>query len=288
MRATSLFFFYLLLCFVLAALATYPLVTSGWIELEPQRVMGRLTQAFAVCGIWPFLRALKLADRTTLGYGPARAILIRTAAQGWVLGVAILLVLVWILLVLEVRQPSEHLDPLFRLLARVTQAIIGGLLIALLEETFFRGALYTAIRRRGGMAAALLWSSGLYAILHFMKPGALPAGVSFDAAGCLSMFMHVFMDIAQWKNVDSLVALFLVGMLLALVRERTGHIGWCIGLHAGWVFVIQITRRLTDGNAASEFAFLAGAYDGTIGWLAAAWIGLLLLTYWVFTRRFMR
>ena len=74
-----------------------------------------------------------------------------------------------------------------------------------------------------------------------------------------------------------MVALFLVGVLLGLVRERSGHIGWCIGLHAGWVFVIQVTRQLTDGNEASPYAYLVGDYDGIIGWAAAGWIGLLAL-----------
>ena len=80
----------------------------------------------------------------------------------------------------------------------------------------------------------------------------------------------------------------MVGVFLALVREGTGHIGWCIGLHAGWVFVIQLTRRLTDGNPSSDLAFLTGDYDGIIGWLAMAWIGLLAAGYWRWSRRRVR
>jgi membrane protease YdiL (CAAX protease family) len=99
------------------------------------------------------------------------------------------------------------------------------------------------------------------------------------------MFAHVFGDVFQWSNLDSMVALFCVGVFLALVRERTGQIGWCIGLHAGWIFVIQVTRRVTDGNAESNVACLVGEYDGTIGWLAALWIGLLAVGYWALARR---
>jgi hypothetical protein len=72
----------------------------------------------------------------------------------------------------------------------------------------------------------------------------------------------------------------MAGLLLALVRERAGHIGWCIGLHAGWVLVIQASRRLTDVNDDSPLSFLVGDYDGIIGWLAALWIGLLMALYW--------
>jgi len=101
--------------------------------------------------------------------------------------------------------------------------------------------------------------------------------------GAFWMFTHAFIDLFEWRNLDSIVSLFLVGVLLALVREGRGQIGWCIGLHAGWVFVIQMTRKLTDGNAASGLAFLAGDYDGIIGWLAAVWIGALAALFWAWS-----
>ncbi|TCT21992.1 CPBP family intramembrane glutamic endopeptidase [Thiobaca trueperi] len=285
MRATLLFFAYCFLCFVLAAFVASALLATGWIELEPHRVMSRLAQIFILLGIWPLLRLLQLADRASLGYGVSGPALRRAVGWGWVQGVAILLALVLALLALEIRVPDPNLADWSTILGNVAQALIGGLLIGVLEETFFRGALYTAIRRRDGLASALIWSSLLYALLHFMKPGALPEGMAFDGSGSLWMFVQVFVDVFQWKHLDSLVALFLVGLFLALVRERTGHIGWCIGLHAGWVFVIQTTRRVTDGNESSGLAFLVGGYDGTIGWLAALWIGLLALGYGALTRQ---
>jgi membrane protease YdiL (CAAX protease family) len=261
------------------------LLATGWIELEPHRVMSRLAQIFILFGIWPLLRRLRLVDSEALGYGVSGPVLRRAVGWGWVQGVAILLALVLALLALEIRVPDPNLADWSTILGKVAQALIGGLLIGVLEETFFRGALYTAIRRREGLASALVWSSLLYAVLHFMKPGALPEGMAFDGAGSLWMFTQVFVDVFQWKHLDSLVALFVVGLFLALVRERTGHIGWCIGLHAGWVFVFQTTRRVTDGNESSGLAFLVGGYDGTIGWLAALWIGLLALGYWMWSRR---
>jgi hypothetical protein len=99
------------------------------------------------------------------------------------------------------------------------------------------------------------------------------------------MVLEVFTDSADWRNLDSFVALILVGVFLGMVRERTGHIGWCIGLHAGWVFVIQVARYLTDGNDASPYAFLTGDYDGVIGWLAAGWLATLSAGYAGLIRR---
>lgn len=278
MRETAAFFVYLLACLVLGALLTYPVVATGLVGADPHRVMARLAQVFILLGLWPFLKAMGIANWAALGFTAPRSMFVAALWRGWLMGVAILAVLAGALLALGVRLP-EPLDAgwLGDLAAKALQALVGGLLIGLLEEAFFRGALYGAIRRRGGVWSAVLWTALLYAAVHFLKPRPLPDGVAFDLAGAAQMFAQVFTGVFQWQHVDSMAALFLVGVFLALVRERTGHIGWCIGLHAGWVFVIQVSRQLTDGDPASAHAWLAGDYDGVIGWLAAAWIGLLSL-----------
>lgn len=281
MRTTVFFFAYLCVCLVLAALLTYPVMQTGWVEYEPRRVMGRLAQIFILLGLWPFLKRMGFDHRSALGYGVARREFVQAMIRGWLAGVLILLLLVAALLSVGVRVPDLPADGLLaEILEKAVSALIGGLLIGLLEETFFRGALFGAVRARNGLRSAVFWSAALYALLHFMKPHALPDGVAFDWSGAALMFTQVFTGVLQWRHLDSMLALFLVGIFLALVRERTGHIGWCIGLHAGWVFVIQVSRRLSDGNEASDLAFLAGDYDGVIGWLAAVWIGLLAWAYW--------
>jgi uncharacterized protein len=283
MYSTLSFFVYLLACLILATLLTSPLMAPGWVAIEPHRVMGRLAQVLILIGLWPFLRWQGLANREALGFGPDWPVIKRAVMGGWGLGALILLALVLALLELEIRLPDPTPDSWTQIAPRIVQALIGGLLIGVLEETFFRGALYSAIRRREGRRSAMLWSAALYAVLHFMKPGALPESMAFDGAGAVWIFAHVFIDLFQWAHLDSLAALFMVGLLLALVREHTGHIGWCIGLHAGWVLVIQVNRYLTDGNDDSPLSCLVGDYDGTIGWLAVLWIGLLMALYWVWS-----
>jgi membrane protease YdiL (CAAX protease family) len=281
MKPTALFFAYLFACLVLGAALTYPVMQTGWVDADPHRVMGRLAQVFILLGLWPFLKVMGLDDRAALGYGAQRPVFLRALGAGWVWGVLILLVLAVTLLALQVRVPDRLGEQWVPDLAKkALQALIGGLLIGLMEETFFRGALFAAIRRRGSLRSAVIWTALLYSLVHFMKPGTLPEGTAFDWNGAWQMFLQVFTGAFQWKHFDSVIALFLVGVFLGLVRERTGHIGWCIGMHAGWVLVIQVTRHLTDGNQSSPFAPLAGQYDGMIGWLAAGWIGVLALGYW--------
>ena len=280
MRLTALFFAYLFVCLLLAALLTYPLMATGWLDHDPQRVMGRLAQVFILLGLWPFLKRLHLANRGALGYGVPWPMLRRAIAVGWLRGVLMLLVLSLALLLLEIRTPDTDLELWPWLAKKALQAWLGGLLIGVLEETFFRGALFSAIRRQGSLVTAVLGTSFLYMLVHFMKPSALPPGMPFDWSGAAWMFGAVFVDGLQWRHLDSMAALFMVGVLLALVRERTGHIGWGIGLHAGWVFVIQVTRRMTDANPEAPLGFLVGTYDGIIGWLAVLWIGIITALYW--------
>jgi len=288
MRETGTFFLYLFACLVLGALLTYPLLQTGWIPHDPHRVMGRVAQVFILLGLWPFLKAMSLNDRQALGYAASRPRFLNALWRGWLLGVALLSVLTLTLLLLEIRLPASAADGwLFGLVEMSIQALIGGLLIGLLEETFFRGALYSVARRSGGVSSAILWSSALFTLVHFMKPHALPAGEAFDWLGVWQLFVRVFTDAFQWRHLDSMAALFLAGVLLGLVRERSGHIGWCIGLHAGWVFVIRMTRRLTDVHPSPDapLVWLVGDYDRVIGWLAAGWIGLLALGLRSFTRK---
>ncbi len=280
MRTTALFFLYLVICLALAAVLTVPLMQTGWLDYPPERVMSRLAQVMILLGLWPFLRSMGLANWASLGYGVPRREFVRSLVRGWVLGVLILVVLALALYLLGIRIPGTRDLGWLYVAEKAAQALIGGILIGFLEESFFRGALFTAIRRRGGVAAAVLGSAFLFCIVHFMKPGGLDEGTPFDWGGALQMFTGVFGDAFEWANLDSMAALFMVGVFLALVRERAGHIGWCIGLHAGWVFVIQVTRRITEGNVDSPWAFLAGNFDGVIGWLSAAWIGMLAIGYW--------
>ena len=281
MRATAIFFAYLFCALLLAALTAYPLLETGLIDEPPRRVMGRLAQLYILLGLWPFLKLLRLDNAAALGFDIPRRRFLLDVAAGWVLGVAILAVLIWALLALQVRVPDLPAQGLaWLVLGKAIAALVGGLLIGLLEEIFFRGALYGAIRRQSGLRSAVVWSAALYALLHFLKPHDLPPGVPFDWAGTRAMFAGVFTAVLDWRHLDSMLALFLVGVFLALVRERAGHIAWGVGLHAGWVFVIQLSRKLTDSDPTAGLGFLAGRYDGVIGLLAAAWIGLLAWAFW--------
>ena len=285
MKPTAIFFLFLLVCLAAGALLTYPVVQTTLVDAPPHRIATRLTQLFILAGFWPFVRVLGLNNRLAFGVGAGRAELGRSLVLGWLMGVGILAALSFSLYGLGVRVPAPPVSGLpCKLIEVGLQALAAGMLIAMVEEVFFRGTLFSAVRRQGSAAHAMLWSSFLYALLHFLKPHALGPVYAVDWTLSWTLFAGTFTDFPGREELDSMLALFLAGLLLAAVRERTGHIGYCIGIHAGWVFVIKLTRFLTDGNPTSPYAFLVGDYDGLTGYLAALWLGLLLFLWWGINR----
>lgn len=79
--------------------------------------------------------------------------------------------------------------------------------------------------------------------------------------------------------------MFAVGLFLALVRARHGHIAHCVGLHAGWVFVIKLTKDVTVDDPDARFSYLTGTYDNVIGLLALGLLTVLTAIYYATTTR---
>ncbi len=194
----------------------------------------------------------------------------------------ILAILSAVLISLGVRTLDPiHDDFLFVLIKTLISGLIGGLLIGLIEETFFRGAMYQAIRRNGSAFSAIIFSSLLYAAVHFIDPVRLTGSV--DWLSGLQILGGAFWKFGYWATFDSFIALFAVGIFLGVVRARTGNIAYCIGLHAGWVLIIKCTKKFTS-TPGSEWDFLVGNYDGITGYLAASWLLLLMLLYWLYSK----
>ncbi len=279
MQISLLFFLFLFGAYTLAALLCVPFgeyVTEA-AGVPIHKFIGRGGLLLALLGFWPLLKALRLADRHNLGYGLPGAEFRLALVKSFAAGVLILACLALTLLALGIRVvPSGGEPPL--LLKVLAQGLVGGLAVGFIEETFFRGAMFSAIRRRGGHAVtAIALPALLYATLHFLKPQPFPADAEVTLVTTLTSLANAFPALLQMKNLDSFAALLLVGIFLGVVRHRSGHIAWCIGLHAGWVLVIRLTHKYTDLEPGAPLNYLVGTYDGVVGWLAAGWIGLLAL-----------
>ena len=280
MRNFALFVALLAGSLLLAAALTYPAwLLVATVSIEPvHRVMNRIAMLIALVGLIVLTRRLGLSNRTALGYGLSRADFLRQLGIGWAAGIGLMLPLVALLLALDVRQIKPGLDG--DVPGLLVSGILSGLVVAFIEETFFRGVLFTAVARTSGAVAAITAPSLLYAALHFLggKLRVPPEQVSWEHG--LHVLSRLFERYAQpLAFVDSFLALVTLGVLLALVRLRSGAIAACIGLHAAGVCTIFILRDTTVVNDHARLAGIVGTYDGVIGWAAFAWFVAIVVAY---------
>jgi hypothetical protein len=264
---------------VLAALVAYPVWQLAH-ALQPDwpfhKVVSRLWQLLLVGGIVFAVRRLRLSAREDWGYGLPRARFLRHAGAGFAIGLATMLPMSFAMVALGIYAPEGGLDPATLLRFAAAGAAVG-LAVAIVEETFFRGLVFRAVLRESGLAAAVAGSTLFYAAIHFFAR----ARLGDDDIGWGSGFDLLGVALARFADpvsiVDAFVTLVLVGLLLALVRHRTGGIAAGIGLHAGWVCVMKATRWSTAPAEDARWSFLVSGFDGYTGWLVAAWAALLLL-----------
>lgn len=265
---------------VAAAALTYPVwLLVGTISIEPvHRVMHRVAMLLVLIGLVVLTRRLGLSNREALGFGLSRPAFLRQMALGWIGGALLMLPLISLLLGLDIR--TVRPDKLHDLVKLAAGGIVSGFVIAFIEETFFRGVLFTAVKRSSGTAIAIIVPSLLYASLHFLG-GKLKVPV--DAV----TWHHGFVVLANLFEryadplglVDSFLALFMLGILLSLVRLRTGAIAAGIGLHAAGVATIAVLRATTLVNTQDGQAGFVGNYDGVIGWAALVWFACIVAIF---------
>jgi membrane protease YdiL (CAAX protease family) len=286
MRAFALFVALLAGSLLLAAVLTYP---AWWlvslVSIEPvHRVMHRIAMLLALVGLVVLTRRLGLADKESLGYGLPRREFLRQMGIGFVCGIGLMLPLMALLLGLDIREVRPGLEGAW--LGVIAGGLLTGVTVAFIEETFFRGVLFTAVSRTSGAAAAVIAPSVLYASLHFLggKLRVPPEDVSWvHGFEVLSKLFERYVEPLTFA--DSFVALAMLGVLFALVRLRTGAIAACIGLHAAGVAFITVLREATRVNPNTEFAVLVGNYDGVIGWAALIWFAVIAVTFAALSRR---
>jgi membrane protease YdiL (CAAX protease family) len=151
------------------------------------------------------------------------------------------------------------------------EGLARGIGVALIEETFLRGAMWTGIARESGALVATLLTSLIYALTHFVSSYHVPPDQISWQSG-IDMLVGSFGAFARpWSVADAYICLFAVGAVLATVRMRTGNVAASLGLHAGWVWVITFVRETSVADAANPLHGLLSHFDGVVGWLVCAW-----------------
>jgi membrane protease YdiL (CAAX protease family) len=217
-----------------------------------------------------------MARRGLAGHGRVR----RNLSYGILVAAALVSVYTGILL------SSGHASwagpDLVLMVRKLVEYSIGAALIALLEEVFFRGALFRLMLRDWGACTALWASSLVYALLHIVSgklmvtPGWQPlVGIRLLEAFVTDASGSVLPDLLM------VIGLFFFGWLLAYLYLRTGSLWASIGLHGGVILFSKLMKKALD--RAEDFPeWLLGDQLFIVSGVAC-WL-LVLLTIWVVVR----
>jgi hypothetical protein len=158
----------------------------------------------------------------------------------------------------------------------VVEALVGGVLVGLVEEGLLRGALLFPFGRLRGVA---LWGanaaiSAIYATAHFAR--GTPPGDGVDWAAVWSMWAVLPGRAAD--RPEAWLGLFLTGALFYVVAYRQGHAWGAAGLHAGAVIGLQWGGGLTAPVVRDDSLLLVNGLLPGYGVAAVAAVAILVLS----------
>lgn len=268
-----------------SSLLSYGILRLTGDVLPLAKLISKATLVLLLLSIFPFKRYLRLSW-ADLGFAPA-AVFFRQLGFGLLLGLVTLLPVLLTLYALDVQIWDDGRTwSSGKLIWKIAVALFLSLLIGLGEEVLFRGLLLSGLRRKLPLLAAVVISSLYFALLHFLKSKTqIPYDQQAPASG-LFLAVEAF---GNWLNpeiIDALIALFMVGAFLAVVRVSIPNsLGWCMGCHAGWVWQIKLTKDLFNVNPQSEYLYWVSGYDGVVGPLVAVWLAI-AIAIGLWARRF--
>ncbi len=243
------------------------------------RYVHRSLLGIALLGLWPLVKSLNLNSLQDVGIVRPRGQWKKLGA-GFLLGFLSLAVVAAIAFACHARHMNEKLTG-----AQIAHKLLGAagtaVIIAILEELLFRGAIFGALRKAFHWIVALVISSMIYAILHYFESGKAPDTVTWLSG--LQMLPLMLSNLGDLHAViPGFFNLTLAGALLAWAYQRTGNLYFSVGLHIGWIFWVKayaIVTALTPG--ADKWWWGSGRMAIVNGWVALpVLIGTLLFFGW--------
>jgi uncharacterized protein len=244
---------------------------SGLAAIPFHRFLDRSLLGLALICLWPLLRSGGVRGWGGLGFvrqrRPALQIL-RGFALGWasLAAVALLTLACGASAFVLTHSATE----LFRQLINATWTAV---VVAILEELVFRGALFGLLRQAMPWPAALIVSSAVYSAVHFIKKAEIAMPVQWYSGLALlwAMVCH------PPPLIPAFLTLFLAGAILALSYQRTGTLYFSIGLHAGWIFWLKSYHFLFHASGGNRnFWGTDTLIDGWLSFLVLAIIFVLV------------
>lgn len=134
-------------------------------------------------------------------------------------------------------------DAWTRIVTRLLHFAVGALLISYIEEVFFCGTCFGALRRLVHWFPAALAVSVTFALIHFLRPQhpeGIVYGQMWTGFSLLPHLLRITSDVRFYFPFG--LTLFLMQLTICTYYQRQGHVYHVIGLHAGWVLGLQSAR----------------------------------------------
>jgi len=239
------------------------------------RFVDRSFLILALVGLWPLLRALGVTSCREAG-------LVRPRGQFYKLFGGLLLGFISLAVVAGMAVASGNrvfIQPAAaqKVVAVIFNAIGAAVIVAVLEETLFRGGVFGGLRKIFYWPFALIVSSAIYALVHFLHRAELTGAVAWNSGlVLLPQMLGGFADF--YAFVPAFFNLILVGALLGLAYQRTGNLYFPIGQHAGWIFWLKTygTFTISAPRAATWFWGTGKMIDG---WLVFIVLAVMLAVF---------
>jgi membrane protease YdiL (CAAX protease family) len=237
------------------------------------RFLDRSLLGLALLCLWPLLRRGGARNWQDLGF-VRQSRFAWQILRGFALGWASLAAVALLALACGARAftPAHSAAEIIRHLLEATWAAV---VVAILEELVFRGALFGLLRQAAPWPMAVALSSAVYAAVHFIQKAEMDQPVQWNSGLALlwQMLSH------PPPLIPAFLTLFVAGSILALTYQRTGALYFSIGLHAGWIFWLKSYRFLTHATGPGRsFWGTDNLIDGWVSFLVLAIIlGLLAL-----------
>lgn len=236
-----------------------------------RRYVSRCLMVLALAGLWPLLRSLGIRRWGDIGFDRDRR-MIGDVAWGFAVGASLLAAVVLLGVGLNLREFAPK-DSALAVAAVLAGGLLTAAVVAVLEETLFRGALFSSVRRVHGWWLAMGFSTVVHAVSHFLARLHWDGPVGWAAGlGVLGRSLQALVEVDGF--LPEFLMLLAAGFVLAAARERSGALWLPIGLHAGWI----LGRKLADGF--TELVAPAGVFGENL--LFA--VMLLLTAGWVWHR----
>ena len=285
MRALSVFSIVFISAILFGAVLAFPIyaVFSEFTEIPFRKIVSRTTLLsgllFSLCYFYyacgPSFRGLGIS------FDNAHIRLF----QGLAAGVAIMAIIESNLLILGIHNlDEERFFSLGAMSLLLFKGLLTGLLVGLVEELIFRGALLGGLSRHTNKVIALVTVSLVYAAVHYLKFRDLPADTVVNWYTGVTMLPAALFQFADPARYDAMLTLFFLGLLLGLVRLLTGSLLACIGIHAGLITGEKVIQSVTAFAPHNPYAHLVNRYDPFVGDLASVWLLVLCVSFYFYYR----